>query len=116
LNCCGFDAIPWDLMTFKGHEIMQKANQNLKKIEFYDFLQGELSSGTFKTLIHSLSTTPPKTALGFDPLQKALGEHRKTNKTLTKRILRWPKYDFAFQSWVGIWGNADVNYAVVKRS
>lgn len=49
-------------------------------------MNGNMSGGTFATLRHSLANPPPKSGLGFDPLQKAVGKDEKINVSYKQNI------------------------------
>lgn len=117
ISCCGFDSIPWDLLTLSIFNKMKKShNQNLKRVDHYDYIRGGMSGGTFTTLQYSMANPPPKSKLGFDPLIKKIGENEKSTHKFRSVIQRFLGYNGVIKSFVGMWGLADGNAGIVKRS
>lgn len=91
-------------------------NQQLKKVEFFDYIKGAMSGGTFTTLQYSLANPPPKSKLGFDPLIKKIGTNDKSENKFRSVIQRFLGYSKINKTFVGMWGLADGNAGIVKRS
>lgn len=80
INSCGCDSIPWDLLTFAMADKMQsKHKQGMQVVAHSDYMNGNMSGGTFTTLQYSLSNPPPKSKLGYDPLIKKIGVDEKVD-------------------------------------
>ena len=122
VSFCGHDSVPWDLSTYFMHqEFKNKHNQNLKKIEFYDQVVGNISGGTIASIFRILDVRQEKKfAPDFkekrDPYEFLPGGNPNKNfKTINKNA-RNPHFDFKTKMWSSFFLMADLNCKVVERS
>ncbi|KRX06986.1 hypothetical protein PPERSA_07149 [Pseudocohnilembus persalinus] len=117
INCSGADCIPWDILTMKMVEQAKKnfPQEEIKIVQHVDFMNGGVSGGTFTTLQYSLTNPIKTSSLGYDPLQKAIGEDKKIEKKHTSSF-PFIGYEKKIRKFVGKFFNAQVNSAIIKRS
>lgn len=112
----GHDCIPWDQSVRNASELLQREyQQDVAKIEVFDYVSGSLSGGTLATILHSLiGRVHYKSQLGFDPLQSLYGvQQRSELKCINQSFLN---YNNKAQSWVGPFVMAPVMGNCIRRS
>ena len=84
-----------------------KKNDKLVEIDFYDKIKGVASGGTIATLMNSLNNPAPKSTLGYDPLQKKIGEDEKINRKFKTFVQRGMSFSKKISKWTGMFVLAD---------